>query len=158
MAAAGHTGLQRGIGVVSGRMNRNLRLHVGMVRTIVKMEIDDKGDMFPGKVGLKHEEPLATNVLAFWDKMCRTSTRNLNRKWYKHLLPYLIVMSGEDFVNELGPDGHLTSVGWGAVSGMLVYKDGGMYGDWEIRWRHLFDLRFVVRLYLHFLKHGAACI
>lgn len=66
------------------------------------------------------------------------------RKWYKHLVPYLIVLSGEDFVNEFGPDGHLTSVGWAAVSRMLAYKDGRMYGDWQIRWRHVFDLRFVV--------------
>lgn len=69
----------RGTGVVSGRMNRNLRLHVGMVRTIVKMEMSDRGDKFPGKVGLKHDEPLARNVLDFWDKMCRSSTRNLSR-------------------------------------------------------------------------------
>lgn len=37
---------------MSGRMSRNLRLHVGMVRTIVKAEM---GDKFPGKAGLKHE-------------------------------------------------------------------------------------------------------
>ncbi|XBH69524.1 hypothetical protein VPH35_097374 [Triticum aestivum] len=55
-------------------------------------------------------------------------------------------MSGEDFVNEFGPNGHLTSVGWGAVSRMLTWKDAQMYGDWEIRWRHIFDLRFVLAL------------
>ncbi|XBH73573.1 hypothetical protein VPH35_100659 [Triticum aestivum] len=55
-------------------------------------------------------------------------------------------MSGEDFVNEFGPNGHLTSVGWGAVSRMLTWKDGQMYGDREIRWRHIFDLHFVLAL------------
>lgn len=64
-------------------------------------------------------------------------------------MPYLVVLSGEDFVNEFGPDGHLTNVGWGAVSRMLNYKEGRMYGNWQIRWRHIFDLRFVVRSPFH---------
>ncbi|XBI20955.1 hypothetical protein VPH35_062146 [Triticum aestivum] len=40
----------------------------------------------------------------------------------------------------------MTTIGWTAMSRMLVYKEGGMYGDWEIRWRHIFDLRFVLAL------------
>ena len=43
-------------------MNRNLRLRVGMVRTIVKVEMSEKGDVFPGKAGLKHEETLAREL------------------------------------------------------------------------------------------------
>lgn len=74
------------------------------------------------------------------------------RKWYKHLVPYLIVLSGDDFVKEFGPAGRMTTIGWTAVSRMLVYKEGGMYGDWEIRWRHIFDLRFVVSLHLDDMK------
>lgn len=79
MGGADDVVLQRGVGVVSGRMNRNLRLRVGMVRIIVKMEMTDKGDIFPRKAGLKHEEPLAKNVVEFWDKMCTRSSRNRSR-------------------------------------------------------------------------------
>lgn len=130
-------GVVNGSGNVSRRMATNLRLHVGMVRTIVKAEM---GDKFPGKAGLKQEEPLGSNVVAFWDKMLSGTTRERNKKWFKHLVPYLIVLSGEDFINEFGPDGQLTSVGWTAVSWMLNYKEGRMYGSWQIRWRHIFDL------------------
>lgn len=51
-----------GSGVVSGHMTRNLRLHVGVVKTIVKGEM---GDMFPMKAGLKHEEPNGKICLLF---------------------------------------------------------------------------------------------
>ena len=42
-----------------------------MVRTFVKNRM---GDKFPGKAGLKHEEPTAENVVYFFDKML-TCTR-----------------------------------------------------------------------------------
>lgn len=88
-AGGGAADLQGGTGVVSGRMYRNLRLHVGMARTAVKVEMHDKGDKFPGKAGLKHEEPLARNVIEFWDKMCRSSSRNRSRL-ATYLIPYII--------------------------------------------------------------------
>ena len=66
-------------------MNRNLRLRVGMVRTIVKVEMSEKGDVFPGKAGLKNEEPLARDVVEFWDRMCTSSSRNRNR-WVKFVI------------------------------------------------------------------------
>lgn len=57
---------------------------------------------------------------------------------------YLIVLGGDDFIHQFGPDGELTKHGWIAFSRMLVGKDARMYGKWKIRWRHLFDIRFVV--------------
>lgn len=48
-------------------------------------------------------------------------------------------------MKEFGPGGRVSSVGWAAVSCMLIYKEGKMYGTWQIRFRHIFDLRFVVR-------------
>ena len=45
MDREGNADVHRGV----GRMNRNLRLRVGMVRTIVKVEMSEKGDVFPGK-------------------------------------------------------------------------------------------------------------
>lgn len=68
--------LGRGTGNVSRRMPRNLRLHVGMVRTFVKPEM---GEKFPGKVGLKHEEPLGRNIVEFWDRMLASTSRDRNK-------------------------------------------------------------------------------
>lgn len=48
------------------RMARNLRLPVGIVRIEVK---DETGEMFPGRVGLRHEIRTAQNVLQFYEKM-----------------------------------------------------------------------------------------
>lgn len=62
----------RGSGAVSGRMMSNLRLQIGMVRTVVKNKM---GDKFPGKAGLKHEEPTAKDVLYFCDRMLTCTRR-----------------------------------------------------------------------------------
>lgn len=62
---------------VSERMARNLRLPVGIVRIEVK---DEMGEMFPGRVGLRHEIRIAQNVLQFYDKMVH-SVRSDRDKW-----------------------------------------------------------------------------
>lgn len=133
----------RGSGAVSDRMGSNLRLQIGMVRTIVKGEI---GDKFPRKFGLKHDEPTATDVLAFYDRMLTCTSRELAKKWFKHLVPYLVVLCGEDFVREFGPNGRLTVIGWICLGRMIVYMEDQMYGSQQIRWRHIFDVRLVLAL------------
>ena len=63
-------------GRVSSWTARNLRLQVGVVRVEVKGEI---GDKFPKKVGLKHDEPNARNVLHFYGRMLRCTRSDLDR-------------------------------------------------------------------------------
>lgn len=66
----------RGAGNASSRMATNLRLNVGIVRTFFNPEM---GDKFPGKVGLKHEEPLGRNIVDFWDRMLGSTSRDRNK-------------------------------------------------------------------------------
>ncbi|XP_037456671.1 uncharacterized protein LOC119327671 [Triticum dicoccoides] len=114
-----------------------------MVRTFVKNEM---GEKFPGKAGLKDEEPTTKNVVYFFDKMLTCTRQELDKKWFKHLASYLVVMCGDDFRKEFGPNGRLTVTGWVCLSRMITYKEGLMYGSWKIRWRHVFDVRFVLAL------------
>ncbi|KAE8795583.1 hypothetical protein D1007_29471 [Hordeum vulgare] len=123
-------------------MARNLRLPSGVGSTKVKGEM---GDAFPGKFGLRHVVPTARDVLHFYDKMMHCTESDRERKWFKHLVQYLVVLVGYDFIHEFGPDA-LTTFGWIAFSRMLVSKDGQMYGKFKIRWRHLIDIRFVEHL------------
>lgn len=104
------------------------------------------GEQFPGKVGLKHDIPTARNVLRFYDSMLHSTRSDRDKKWFKHLVTSLILLCGEDFIDQFGPDGELTTLGWTAVLRMLISKDARMYGPWKIRWRHLFDIKFVEHL------------
>ena len=52
-----------------------------------------------------------------------------------------MVLSGEDFVREFGPNGLLTVDSCVAAD---HYKEGRMFDSWQIRWHHVFDLQFVV--------------
>lgn len=65
------------------------------------------------------------DVLALYDNMLACSSRECRKKWFKHLLPYLIVLSGQDFIKEFGPGGLLSTIGWAAVSRMLSTKRDG---------------------------------
>lgn len=124
-------------------MMSNLRLEIGMVRTVVKNEMEDK---FPGKAGLKHGEPTAKDVMYFFDRMLTCTRRELDKKWFKHLVPYLVVLCGDDFARDFGPNGRLTLTRWVCLGRMITYKEGRMYGSWQMRWRHIFDVRFVLAL------------
>lgn len=63
------------------------------------------GDKFPKKVGLKHDEPNARNVLHFYDRMMRCTRSDLDRKWFKHVFMTLVLLCDDDFIAEFGPDG-----------------------------------------------------
>ncbi|XP_044440578.1 uncharacterized protein [Triticum aestivum] len=135
----------RGTGPVSERMSRNLRLPIGIARPEVKGEM---GSVFPGRAGLVHEIPTAQNVLQFYDKMVH-SMRSDRDKWALEMVQArmtLVLLNGDDFIHEFGPDGELTTIGWAAFSRMLTSKDARMYDEWKIRWRHLFDIHFVEHL------------
>lgn len=106
---------------VSSRMSRDLTLQVGIVRTELKLGM---GDVYSGILGLKHDVPLARDVLTFYDNILTCTTTDLSKKWFKHMIPTLALLCGDDSVAEFGPDGELTTVGWTCVSRMIIYKEG----------------------------------
>ncbi|XP_044402037.1 uncharacterized protein [Triticum aestivum] len=124
-------------------MSRNLRLPIWVARPEVKGEM---GSLFPSRAGLRHDIPNAENLLQFYEKMVHSMRSDRDRKWFKHVFMTFVLLNGDDFIHEFGPDGEMTTIGWTAFSRRLTSKDARMYGKWKIRWRHLFDIRFVEHL------------
>ncbi|KAM3240033.1 hypothetical protein ACQJBY_053611 [Aegilops geniculata] len=109
-------------------------------------EIGAKDSHFQAKMMEVSEVGRSSRVAAGLADSTIRDGENPCRKWFKHLVMTLVLLNGDDFIHEFGPDGQLTILGWTTFSCMLISKDARMYGKWKIRWSHLFDIQFVEHL------------
>ncbi|XP_048530172.1 uncharacterized protein LOC125509284 isoform X2 [Triticum urartu] len=107
------------------------------------------GERFPRHVGLSHDEPPPQSVLRFYDEMLTGSDMNLSRKWFRHFVFRVAVMSGHDIQQEFRHGGKISRVGWRCIYKMLLEKERRMYKDWLDRWRVFFDPVFADELLNH---------
>lgn len=70
----------------------------------------------------------------------------LQSELFLHMHPYVIDMTGAEFMSQLGPDGELDMEGWAVIWRLLRQLDAKVFKGAFFCWRHVFEPQFAEEL------------